>query len=312
MTLDPDTHLSAPARPGVLGVASLVASDIKIAHSVFALPFAVFAAFLAHRKSDTAGTFAGELVLIVLCMVFARTFAMLVNRLADRHIDAANPRTAGRALAAGTLAPRDGLIATASAAVVFVACTTLFGVFYANWWPAALAVPALCWIGFYSFTKRFTALCHVFLGGALAASPLCAAIAIEPSALATTPALWWIAGMVLCWVAGFDVIYALQDLDYDRRVGLASVPAALGPRGAAWVSRTLHALAMACLMLAWKTDPRLGPIFALGIALTAALLLAEHVVLVRKGLAGLDMAFFTLNGIVSCLLGTAGVLDLLV
>ncbi len=302
---------AAPRRRSALEVARLVAADIKIAHSVFALPFAVLAAFLARPETDTHARFAGKLLLIVLCMVFARTFAMLVNRLADRRIDAANPRTAGRALAAGRLTPRDGLLATATTAAAFVAATTLFGFLFANWWPALLAAPVLLWIGFYSFTKRFTALCHLFLGGALAASPLCAAIAVDPASLASTPALWWIAGMVLCWVAGFDVIYALQDLDYDRRVGLSSIPAALGPRGAGWVSRTLHVLAVACLVLAWKSDPRLGVVFALGIALTATLLIAEHMVLVRKGLAGLDMAFFTLNGIVSCLLGAAGVVDLL-
>lgn len=304
------TDNTTPAR-GILAITRLVAADIKIAHSVFALPFAVLAVFLARSASDTAGRLSAKLVLVVVCMVFARTWAMLVNRLADRRIDAANPRTARRALASGRLALRDGLAAAAVCAIAFVATATLFGFLFANWWPVILAVPVLLWIGFYSFTKRFTALCHVFLGGALAASPICAALAVNPDALTTTPALWWLAGMVLCWVAGFDVIYALQDLDYDRDVGLSSIPAALGPRGAAWISRALHALASACLVLAWRADSRLGAIFAAAIVLAVVLLIAEHAVLIRKGLAGLDMAFFTLNGVVSCVLGVAGVVDLL-
>ncbi|MFG0241868.1 MAG: 4-hydroxybenzoate octaprenyltransferase [Phycisphaerales bacterium JB054] len=306
------TRAPAPPLPRAIAVARLVATDIKLAHSVFALPFALLGVFLARPASDTHAALAAKLTIVVVCMVCARTWAMLVNRLADRRIDAANPRTARRALASGRLTLRDGLAAAAVSAALFIAATTLFGIFFANWWPTILAVPVLLWIGFYSFTKRFTALCHVFLGGALAASPVCAAIAVDPAALSTTPALWWLAGMVLCWVAGFDVIYALQDLDYDREVGLSSIPAALGPRGAAWVSRALHALASACLILAWRTDPRLGPLFAAAIALAIALLIAEHIILIRKGLAGLDMAFFTLNGVVSCVLGAAGVVDLLV
>lgn len=302
----PKTRAQSP-----LAVARAVAADIKLAHSIFALPFALLAAFLARPESDTPARFGGKLGLVVGCMVFARTWAMLINRLADRGIDAANPRTARRALPAGRLSATQGSVATGFCAAAFVGLASLFGVCFANWWPAIFAVPVLAWIGFYSFTKRFTVLCHVFLGGALAASPICAAIAVDPASLTHTPTLWWLAGMVLCWVAGFDVIYALQDLDFDRGAGLSSIPAALGPRGAAWVSRGLHAVAAACLVMAWRSDSRLGPLFATAITATLALLLAEHVVLVRKGLAGLDLAFFTLNGIVSCVLGAAGIADLL-
>lgn len=310
MSPHPPTTPTTPAA-SPLAIAKTVASDIKLAHSVFALPFALLAAFLARPDADTPARFAGKLVLIVVCMVFARTWAMLINRLADRNIDAANPRTARRALASGRLTTRHGLAAAALCAAVFLAAATLFGVLFANWWPAILALPVLVWIAFYSFTKRFTALCHLFLGGALAASPLCAAIAIDPNALTNTPALWWLAGMVLCWVAGFDVIYALQDLDFDRTTGLSSIPAALGPRGAAWISRSLHLAASVCLVMAWQADPRLGVVFTGAIAATIALLIAEHIVLSRQGLAGLSMAFFTLNGIVSCVLGAAGIADLL-
>lgn len=300
----------APAR-AALAAAREIARDIKLAHSVFALPFALLAAFLARPEGGPAARFLAQLALVVACMVAARTWAMLVNRLADRRLDGANPRTAGRALPAGRLTTRAALAGAGLSAASFVALAALFGPLFANWWPAALALPALAWIALYSYTKRLTALCHVFLGGALAASPLCAAIAVEPASLASTPALWWLAGMVLCWVAGFDVIYALQDMEHDRAVGLASIPARLGPRGAAWVSRALHALAGACLLAAWLSDARLGAVFGAGVLLAIALLIAEHVVLVRRGLAGLDMAFFTLNGVVSCVLGASGVIDLL-
>jgi 4-hydroxybenzoate polyprenyltransferase len=198
------------------------------------------------------------------------------------------------------------------AAGLFVGAAALFGVFFGNWWPAVLSVPVLAWIAFYSLTKRFTALCHIFLGGALAASPIAAAIAIDPAALSRTPALWWLAGMVLVWVAGFDVIYALQDLDFDRGAGVRSIPARLGAGGALWVSRALHGAALAFLILAWRADPRFGWLFAGAIMIVAGLLALEHTILITRGKAGLDMAFFTVNGVVSCVLGVAGCVDVVV
>ncbi|HZW10936.1 MAG TPA: 4-hydroxybenzoate octaprenyltransferase [Phycisphaerales bacterium] len=308
---DANSPLTAAGGQGLFAAASAVAADIKIAHSVFALPFALLAVFLAREAGEGAGGLAAKLLLVVLCMVSARTWAMLVNRLADREFDAANPRTARRALPSGRLTVRQGWGAAAVAAGAFVACAAGFGVGFGNWWPALLSVSALAWIAFYSFTKRFTALCHLFLGGALGASPLCAAIAVNPAALADTPALWWLAGMVVCWVAGFDVIYSLQDLDFDREAGLASIPAGLGARGAAWVSRGLHVGAVTCLALAWGSEPRFGVLFGGALAATVVLLVTEHAVLVRRGLAGLDLAFFTLNGVVSCVLGAAGIADVL-
>jgi len=300
----------------------LALSDIKLAHSVFAMPFAVLGAFLTAPRDPVGAGGGGQilwgrlglmLALVVVCMVLARTWAMLVNRLADREIDAANPRTARRAFARGALSPRDGALMLAACALGFVAAASLFGVLFQNWWPAFLAVPVLAWIGLYSYTKRFTWLCHVFLGGALAASPLAAAIAVGgPASLApdaSGPAVLALAGMVLCWVAGFDVIYALQDLDYDREVGLNSVPARFGWRGAVWVSRALHAGALALLLLAWRVEPRLGGLFLGAVVIVAALLLWEHAVLARRGRAGIPMAFFTLNGVVSVVLGVLGSID---
>lgn len=310
--------LAATATPPtLLSRLRLAAADIKLAHSVFALPFAMLAAFLA-RPSDPAkpgGTwmsFAAQLALIIVCMVFARTWAMLINRLADRDIDAANPRTSRRVIASGRLSVRDARLITLGCALAFCAACSVFLFAFANPWPLILSVPVLLWIAFYSFTKRFTFLCHVFLGGALAASPLAAAIAIDPSALARTPALWFLAGMVVCWVAGFDVIYALQDTDFDRQTGLHSIPSRLGPTAAIWISRALHTAAFALLILAARAEPRFGPVFFAAVALVGCLLITEHIILARRGKAGLDMAFFTVNGIVSCVLGLAGLIDIAV
>lgn len=295
--------LSWPAR------VRLAAADIKLAHSVFALPFALFAVFLA-RPAD-APSLTLQLTLVVACMVLARTFAMLVNRLADRRFDADNPRTARRAFAAGRLRPRDGLLLAALCALLFQLTAALFWFLLSNPWPAALALPVLAFLALYSFSKRFTTLCHLFLGAALAASPIAAALAINPHALTTVPSLWWLAAMVLLWVAGFDIIYALADLAFDRARGLRSIPQRLGWRGAIWTSRALHAGALACLVMVARADPRLDLIFASGVFLAAALLLAEHIVLARRGLAGLPIAFFTFNGILSLALGAAGIANLL-
>lgn len=292
----------------------LAAADIKLAHSVFAMPFAVLGAFLARDGSAGWGRFAGQLALVVVCMVLARTWAMLFNRLVDRRFDAANPRTARRAVASGALPLARAWGLAAGSAGLFLGMAALFGVFYGNWWPGVLGVPVLGWIAFYSLTKRFTALCHVFLGGALAASPLAAALAIDPGVFAgggTAAALWWVAGMVLLWVAGFDVIYALQDIEFDRSARLRSIPAWLGWRGACWAARGLHAGAAAALLLAWWAEPRLGGVFGVGVVVVLGTLVVEHAVLARRGKEGLDMAFFTLNGVVSCVLGVAGVVDLL-
>lgn len=292
------------------------AADVKLAHSVFALPFAILGAFLVaprvhHDAPIDWRSFGWMLLIVVACMFFARTWAMLFNRIADARIDAANPRTTRRAIPAGRMSRRGAWGIAITCACAFVACASLFGWAFANWWPAILSVPVLLWIAFYSLTKRFTALCHVFLGGALAASPLAAAIAVGPESLPSTPAVWWLAGMVMLWVAGFDVIYALQDIDFDRQSGLHSIPARLGWRGAIWVSRVLHAGALAMLIAAWRADARFGALFGFGVAAVGVLLVVEHVVLARRGRAGLEMAFFTVNGIVSCVLGLAGVADIL-
>lgn len=309
-----DTSTIENKSPSPIGKLLIAMGDIKLAHSVFAMPFAVLGAFLVAPRSQTGsiswGMLGQLLLLVVLCMVFARNWAMLFNRVADAKIDADNPRTARRAFASGVLGTRDGYMLLGFNAIAFMIGCAVFGIVFGNWWPTILGVPVLVWIAFYSLTKRFTWLCHVFLGGALAASPIAAAIAVGPDLLVHTPAVFWIAGMVLCWVAGFDVIYALQDLEYDRRVGLNSMPARFGWRGALWVSRVLHAFALVCLLMAWRADDRLEILFALAIGLVALLLMAEHALLIRRGKAGIPMAFFTLNGVVSVLLGATGCLEI--
>lgn len=310
--------LASPAEtqpsPGWLSSLRLAAADIKIAHSVFALPFAILGAFLA--TPYLRGTplhwpsLAGQLTLIVLCMIFARTWAMLVNRLADREFDQANQRTARRLIASGALPVARARAITLACALAFIATTSGFFILYRNPWPLILSVPVLAWIALYSYTKRFTAWCHVFLGGALAVSPLAAAIALDPTTFQNTPALWFISGFVLLWVAGFDVLYAIQDIDFDRARGLSSIPAKLGLKGALWTSRALHVLAFAALVLAVRTEPRFQLPMHIAVGAVAILLIAEHAVVARRGLAGIPMAFFTLNGAVSCLLGLVGTVDL--
>jgi len=310
---------------------ALIAADIKLAHSVFALPFAVLAAFMAFvtwkRPHSGPGfaflaepnwmEFAGQMTFIILAMVFARTVAMLANRWLDREIDRHNPRTAQRALASEKLSPAAALIAIIACAIAFLVTCAAFGVFFDNWWPLILGLPVLAWISAYGYFKRFTALCHLYLGSSLAISPIAAAIAIDPNTVAPwspyfQPALWLLSGMVFCWVAGFDIIYALQDVDIDRKQNLHSLPSRLGVAKAMLISRMLHAIAVTCLIGALVIDSRLGILFGIGVAIVAALLLYEHLTVSRWGTSRIALAFFTLNGIISCLLGLLGVLDIIV
>jgi 4-hydroxybenzoate polyprenyltransferase len=304
----------------------LMAADIKLAHSVFALPFAIFAAFIAGPSLDAKPTpsasdwlsFLAKLGLIVVCMILARTWAMLVNRLVDRRLDAANARTSKRVFASGALSPIQGWIVALGCAGLLVLVAGVFAWQFKNPWPVRLSVPVLAWLAFYSLTKRFTALCHLVLGASLAASPVAAALAVRPQSVLgpnPNPVIWWLAAFVLLWVAGFDVIYALQDEAFDKGKGLKSIPAALGGRGARLASIALHAGAALALLAAWTSSHRLGAIFGAGIGAVLVLLVTEHIVVAisaRRGLAGLNVAFFTLNGVVSCVLGLLGIVDLFV
>ncbi|MEE2907081.1 MAG: 4-hydroxybenzoate octaprenyltransferase [Planctomycetota bacterium] len=309
------TTTPAPAPTGLLSTTVVLARDIKLAHSVFALPFALLGLFMAAWPAESSLRVEGrrlliDLVLVVAAMVAARTAAMLANRWLDRDIDARNPRTAGRALPAGNTSPGAVLSGLIGSSIVFMLICLLFLLMDGNWWPLVLGLPVLAWLCLYPVMKRLTWGCHLWLGASLAWSPLAAAIAVRPESLATEGALWLIAGMVLFWVSGFDIIYALQDIDVDRRERLHSIPARFGVTGAIWFSRVLHVLAGTALILAWVLDQRLGGVF-LGASIAACLLLLIEQMTVRRwGTTRMALTFFTLNGIVSCVIGLAGILDL--
>lgn len=289
-----------------------IAVDIKIAHSVFALPFAVLAACMAAVGAEDTidwSRFVPALILVVLAMVFARTAAMLANRLLDHRIDADNPRTAQRAIPSGRLPVRHATIALVASIGLFLLTCLGFLPTNDNPWPIILALPVLAWICLYPLAKRFTWLCHAWLGLSLAISPLAAALAISPDALLQQPSIWLLSGMVLVWVTGFDVLYALQDIEVDRSQGLHSMPSSLGTSTALWLSRLLHLVAIALLVLIAAVDQRMHALFIIAAVAATALLIWEHVLIARFGTGRITLAFFTLNGLVSCLLGLFGLID---
>jgi 4-hydroxybenzoate polyprenyltransferase len=296
--------------PPLLAKLSLLGRDIKLAHSVFALPFALLAAFWsAHFRHDPLHV--GEIALILWCMFFARTYAMLANRYVDRHLDAGNPRTAGRALPAGKLQPREVRLAIFICALALLAGAAAFEAWYANWWPLAASPVVLIWLGFYGYAKRYTLAAHFILGVALAISPVAAALAIAPASLAQVT-VWLLAGFVALWVGGFDVIYAMQDIDVDKESGLHSIPARLGPAFALVAAKITHLLALLLLVLCFRFTPAFFGaqyrLFSWAIVTTAVLLIVEH----RAAARGrFSMAFFTFNGVISLLLAAAAIADLL-
>ena len=284
-----------------------VADDIKLHHSVFALPWAVLATVLAAHRSG--GLRVGQLLLVLLCMVTARTVAMVGNRLLDARFDAANPRTARRAVPSGRVSPAFAWATLAGAAVLFVAAAAAFWPLYGNRWPVLLSVPVLAFLVGYSLTKRFTWLCHAYLGAALALAPVCAWVAIAGHLSA--PPLW-MAGAVVLWLTGFDILYACQDVAFDRSAGLFSVPARVGVGPALWIARAIHLGCVGLLIGLWWTTPELGVAFAVGVGLTIVLMTVEHAVVKPTDLSRINLAFFTLNGIIGLVLGTLGVVDVLV
>ena len=289
----------------------IISQDIKIAHSIFALPFALLGAFMATTGTINWSMFTVQLSLVVAAMVFARTAAMLSNRILDHRIDSRNPRTLGRAIPSGRLSLSAASAALAIAAAGFFAACVLFGGLYGNWWPTILGGPVLLWICAYALFKRFTWFCHIWLGVSLGLSPVAAALAVDPSSLGN-PAIWFLAAMVVCWVAGFDVIYALQDIDIDRRDGLSSIPARFGTEGSLFISRGLHFAAVIFLALAWKTEPEFGTLFLGAVILVAVILMAEHATVRSWGTTKMALTFVTLNGMVSLVVGLTGIADVMV
>jgi 4-hydroxybenzoate polyprenyltransferase len=272
---------------------------IKFEHTLFALPFALVGMLLAAGGWPPARTVAW----IVVAMVGARSAAMGWNRLADRAIDAANPRTRTRALPAGRVSPVfvAGFVA-AAVALLLVAAWQLNPLCF------ALAPVALVVLLGYSYTKRFTWLAHLTLGLALAGAPLGAWIAVSG---AVAPAALLLAGVVVTWVAGFDVLYALQDEAFDRVAGLFSIPARFGTTAALWISGLLHAGTLALLAtLPFVYPPGLGRYYWVGVAGCALLLAYQHAIVRPRDLSRLDAAFFTANGVLSVWLLAATATDL--
>jgi 4-hydroxybenzoate polyprenyltransferase len=267
--------------PALLGL-------VRFAHTVFALPFALAGALLARQEVPAPG----RLGWILLAMVGARSLAMALNRLVDARIDALNPRTAGRELPSGRLTPQQvAVFAAASLAALLVAVSRLPEL---TWylWPIPVA-------GFvvYPYTKRFTWLCHVVLGAVIGMAPVGAWIAVTGD-VALAPLL--LGAAVALWIAGFDVIYALLDLDFDRSHGIHSLPARFGPRSALWLTRAFHAAAIALLAGAGLAVDA-GAAYALGVAACALVLVYENVTVDPGDPARIARAFGGSNMVLSIL-----------
>ncbi|MYL83979.1 4-hydroxybenzoate octaprenyltransferase [Desulfovibrio aerotolerans] len=263
---------------------------VKIEHSVFALPFAYIGLFVA------AGGWPGwrAFALLTVAMVAMRSYAMAINRLADVRYDRINPRTMGRELVTGEVGIRAAWVFTAGSAVVFVAaCAGL------NSLCLALSPVVLVWGAFYSLTKRFTWLCHFVLGSVLGLAPVAGWLAVTPEF--ALPAILFGCG-VTCWVAGFDVLYACQDVDFDRSQGLHSIPSHFGVGTALALAAFAHVDAAVFYLLAgWAAG--LSWVYYVFWGVCSAVLLVEHRLLSKDDLSRINMAFFTLNGIVAALLG---------
>jgi len=263
---------------------------IKFEHTLFALPFAFLGAILAANGLPTRW----QILWITAAMVGARSAAMTFNRIVDRDIDAANPRTANRELPRGKLSVGFAVgFLIASIAIFIVAAYML------NWLTLVLSPVALLFVLGYSYAKRFTSLAHVLLGVALSIAPSAAWIAVRGSLLDEIPIL--LSLFVLMWTAGFDVLYACQDFDYDRSAGLRSIPARVGIGRALWVSRALHAGAFAALAGLYLTTA-LGGLALAGVLATGALLVYQHSLVRADDLSRLNAAFFTTNAFVSVIL----------
>jgi 4-hydroxybenzoate polyprenyltransferase len=277
---------------------------IKFEHSIFALPFALTGALLAWRADDfhTAGL-PGRVGWIVVCMVSARSAAMAFNRILDAEIDGRNRRTAMRHLPAGLLSARFAWGFTAVSAVIFIWGARQLGTLCFALAPFALAILFL-----YSFSKRFTLLSHLILGFCLGIAPAAAWIAIRGS---LDPRILWLTAAVTFWTAGFDVIYACQDFEFDCAEGLCSIPRRFGVARALLFARLLHVSMIGCL-LALTAQFHLGALSLLGIFAVLALLLYEHSLVKPHDLSRVNAAFFTVNGYVSVLFFLFWAADILI
>lgn len=265
-------------------------SLVKIAHTVFALPFAASAVLLALSRLHVPLTIGRGLAMLA-CMVTARTAAMAYNRFVDRDIDAKNPRTSGREIPRGKISPQAALGIAIVSSALFVASAATLGR-----WPLLLALPVLAVVLGYSWTKRFTWASHFVLGLALALAPGGAWIAMGAS---PEPAIFALMIAVLTWTAGFDVLYSLQDEAFDRAQGLFSIPARFGTAAAVFASAGLHVVTAIALFACGAWLGR-GTAYYAGAAMISLLLVYEHAIVGRGNLDKVDRAFFDINGYVSC------------
>ena len=275
-------------------------SLVLFAHTVFAMPFAFIGFFLAITTTEHSFNWL-KLLLMVLCMVFARNAAMAFNRYLDRNIDAENPRTVVRDIPAGKISAKGALLFTLINCLLFIVSTRFINplCFYLS--PVALAVV----LG-YSYTKRFTPLCHLILGLGLALAPIGAYLVVTGE-FALLPIFYSLA--VLCWVSGFDIIYALQDEEFDRKQGLNSIPAWLGKKRALQVSAFLHLLTVIFIALPLLVTP-LSWFYIAGVFFFITLLIYQHQLVKPDDLSKVNRAFFTTNGIASVVFAAFFFLDI--
>ncbi len=268
---------------------------IRFSHTIFAMPFAVLAAALAWKDEPARWQ---DSVGIILCMVFARSAAMAFNRVVDRRIDAANPRTAARHLPAGTLSVGVVWVFTVACSAAFVASTLLFYVREPeNPWPLYGSVPVLLFILGYSLAKRFTSLAHFWLGAALMLAPVAAWIAVKGLTDMTVPLL--LGGAVAFWVGGFDILYACQDAKFDKEAGLHSVPARFGIVKSLRIAAACHCVMFGLLVGLYFASPHLGVVFLAGLGAVGTLLVYEHRLVRPDDLTQVNRAFFHVNGVIS-------------
>ncbi len=263
---------------------------IKFEHTLFALPFAFLGAILAANGLPTVM----QIVWITVAMVGARSAAMTFNRIADREIDAQNPRTANRELPSGKLSVGFAWVFLYVSIAVF-----LLAAYSLNWLTFALSPVALLFILGYSYAKRFTALAHFILGAALAISPSAAWIAVRGSLFDEVPIL--LSLFVLVWTAGFDILYACQDIDFDRKAGLYSVPARIGVARALWMARIFHLQGFIVLIFLWIVTG-LAWLSLAGVMAVGILLFYQHTLIKPNDLSRMNAAFFTTNAFVSVIL----------
>ena len=309
---------AATERRHPLGKLGHLLGLIRFSHTIFALPFAALATVMAITAplpgdglaaDQRVSLGAAQLVGIVLCMVFARSAAMAFNRLVDAEFDAANPRTAGRHIPAGVLGRGEVWVFTLLCAAGFIGSTLLF---LPNRVPLYAAVPVLLFLCGSSLAKRFTAAAHLWLGVALALSPLCVWLALRGwVSAADLIAPLVLSAAVAAWVTGFDIIYACQDAEFDAAAGLNSVPARLGVGGALRLAAAIHLLMLVILATLPFAAPQLGLgwLYGGGLVVVAALLAYEHWLVSPDDLQRVNVAFFNVNAAVSLILLIAGGLD---